>query len=701
MSDEDDLKARENVRRLDPNIWDRKNDDDDIPTRENVPKLSEHPSFQQNADKAAPNDKKEPPKEFDANKDIDRNLAFLDLTLKKIRRDNLFDKISSDKDFHLSDEDAKYHLQEFEVKNNLAVIIVSLDGIKFKDGDIRLKYGEMRQKIEEILAIAKQLFNNNDIYKQWRKDIKKIEKKARDQVYSHEKQEYNEFTIPYPQFLDYDEDEKVLPTIRNAIAAIRHIYYRHQIVLKHDQWRRQRVRFNLNTGKPIIEDYKDENIFIRELQNEISEAYKLSFLEPIMKEALSRIAVKNQFHSMKDKLCQLRDGWDKVPRIEMLVKDIYKMEGTPLQLAVMEKWLVASMLRVSIPGLKFDIVPYLWSKEGTTKTYSFAVLFGSDNVLEENIYTHTSKEQSEMTYHGIMCVEIADPDNERTTGGKRFKSDVTRRSFRGRHAYARLEEMKTERITYVPIITGNNPKILYNAFGNRRVIPMQILGAIDVDLLWRNKDQIIGEAVVKAETAWKDCGDRMRAKDIKVDEIPAWDIKVDEIMLDDLELRSAAALLQKEATVDNPYEDITADSLSWSCVKKWERRDGFTYFILSEDLRQHLSINIGYAWNSASQRISNAMTNEPVLSMSEYQDWAATQRQAVEAYPDIASKKEIEWLDAHPKLSHDIKWEKKQIKRNGKPLKGYRIDLEGDNWEKDLEILEKIRENTGIVLSKK
>ena len=461
-------------------------------------------------------------------------MAFLDLTLKKIRRDDSFDKVSSDKNLRLSDDDAKYHLQEFEVKNNLAVIIVSLDGIQFKDGDIRLKHGEMRQKVEEVLAIAKQLFNNNDIYKQWRKDIKKIEKKARDQLYSPEKQEYNEFTIPYPKFLDYDEHDKLLPTIRNAIAAIRHIYYKHQIVLKHDQWRRQRVRFNLNTGKPIIEDYKDENIFIRELQNEISEAYKLSFLEPIMKEALSRIAVKNQFHSMKDKLRQLKERWDGVPRNEMLVKDIYKMEGTSLQLAVMEKWLVASMLRVYVPGLKFDIVPYLWSKEGTTKTYSFAVLFGSDNVLEENIYTHTSKEQSEMTYHGIMCVEIADPDNERTTGGKRFKSDVTRRSFRGRHAYARLEEMKTERITYVPIITGNNPKILYNAFGNRRVIPMQLLSAIDVDLLWRNKDQIIGEACVKAEKAWKDCGDRMRAKGINVDEIPAWDIKVDEIMLDDL-----------------------------------------------------------------------------------------------------------------------------------------------------------------------
>jgi hypothetical protein len=232
---------------------------------------------------------------------------------------------------------------------------------------------------------------------------------------------------------------------------------------------------------------------------------------------------------------------------------------------------------------------------------------------------------------------------------------------------------------------------------------MQLLSAIDVDLLWRNKDQIIGEACVKAEKAWKDCGDRMRTKGIKVDEIPAWDIKVDEIMLDDPELRSAAALLQKDATVDNPYDDITADSLSWNCVNLTKRKDGATYFILSENIRQHLNINIGYSWSAASQRISAAMTSEPVLTVDGYHSWVIAQRQVLEDYPETSTnaKKEIEWLDAHQVLSHDISWEKKQIKRNGKPLKGYRIDLEGEFWEKELEILEKIREKTGMVLSKK
>ena len=121
----------------------RKVDDDDLSIR--VERLDDKSEQAQPAQPAQPCD--DTYDEFDAKKNLDRNLAFLDLTLEKIRRDNLFDRVSSDKNFRLSDEDAKYHLQEFEVKNNLAVIIVSLDGIQYKDGDIRLKYGEMRQKM--------------------------------------------------------------------------------------------------------------------------------------------------------------------------------------------------------------------------------------------------------------------------------------------------------------------------------------------------------------------------------------------------------------------------------------------------------------------------------------------------------------------------------------------------------------------------
>jgi hypothetical protein len=476
--------------------------------------------------------------------EIERQIGFADRILEKIAIDPANNTAASE---------AKAYLQADDIKTNLATINVAFDNCP-ADFGLQLKLGTLRNKVDEIEAIVKTLFKSGETFKRWKKDIKDAERNIRAEKYNEGKR-YNEFNCPPDKFPEYDKDGKPTPTVNCAIAAARHIYSADNIVLKYDQWRRQRVRVHAKTKKPIIEDYKDENVFTRELQNRISIHYQIALSEQQIREATSRLSVKNQFHSMKDKLLQLRDEWDGKPRIKMFVKDIYKMEGTPLQLAAMEKWLMAAVLRVFIPGVKFDLIPYWHSKEGVTKTYSFAVLWGSDNVLEENIYTLTTKEQSEMTRHGIICVEIADPDDEHTTGGKRFKSDVTRRSWRGRDAFARLDEMQTIRVTYVSIITGNKPRILYNKFGNRRVVPMEILAEIDIDLLWRYKDQIIGEMVFKALKAWEDCQEQYRKKGINVDEIQPWDIKCDALMLDDLELRDAAALVQKGAMVEDAWEE--------------------------------------------------------------------------------------------------------------------------------------------------
>ena len=374
---------------------------------------------------------------------------------------------------------------------------MSVDLVDRYEIDIQLKYGELRVKCDEIYAIAHTLLEKG--FNAWKADIKKLEATVRNDKYNGG-QRYTAFTCPLGKWIEYDKHSSPRPTSENAIVAIRHLDEHNQVLRKYDLWKRQRIRFDLRTGRQLIDDYKDENIFVRELQNSIAGTFKLSFSEQMMKDALSRLTIYNQFHSMKDYFQELRRQWNTNGKdtwrelygdrtcADVLVKDIYQMEGSALQLAVMKKWLMAAVLRVSTPGLKFDIIPYWWGKQGLTKTYSLAALFGSDNVLEENIFTYTSKEQSEMTYHGIICVEIADPDYEKTTGGKRFKANVTRRSFRGRFAYARMEEMQTTRITYVVVLTGNNPKILYDPTGDRRVIPMEILGEIDTNLLLRCRD---------------------------------------------------------------------------------------------------------------------------------------------------------------------------------------------------------------------
>ena len=102
------------------------------------------------------------------NDEIARNINFTDVILGIIRID-FFSASSS------SINEAKSHLQMSKVKNNLAAINVSFDRQPPNDADTQLKIGMLRDKRDEIYAIAKKLFNSNETYNKWRADIKDLE----------------------------------------------------------------------------------------------------------------------------------------------------------------------------------------------------------------------------------------------------------------------------------------------------------------------------------------------------------------------------------------------------------------------------------------------------------------------------------------------------------------------------------------------
>ena len=156
--------------------------------------------------------------------------------------------------------------------------------------NVQLKYGELHAKRDDTYAIAQRLLDKG--FAGWKAEIKKIEEPLRAKKYNGGVV-YTAFTVPSGKYLDYDKNGNPRPTPESAIASIRYIDNGRNIVCKYDLWKRQRVRFDLNTGKQLIDDYKDEHIFIRELQNEIAGYKRLSFSEQTMKDALSRLTIYN------------------------------------------------------------------------------------------------------------------------------------------------------------------------------------------------------------------------------------------------------------------------------------------------------------------------------------------------------------------------------------------------------------------------
>jgi hypothetical protein len=375
----------------------------------------------------------------------------------------------------------------------------------------------------------------------------------------------------------------------------------------------------------------------------------------------------------------------------MLATEIFKLQGTALELEVLRMQLIASVRRCLLPGTKYDLVPCLISKQGVMKSFGLSVLYRTHNVLDEDILDLNSQKQSEKMRNGKNCLELPDSFG-RNADYDTIKAFVSRRHDHGRDAYGRVEDIKDVGRTYVIWHTGNNPKLFRDPTGNRRFIPMPILGEINERMLRQERDQIWAEAVELEKVGRLEYFQKMRQEGIPIEE---GDEKFPDIMLDP-KFYGDAALLQNDARVENEYQDLVADVIFQPFIRFEGGKMSATVYALSEDIRIHLGVSPGQ-WNRASQRVAEAMQAIVVLSKDEYEEWAKKRivghKAAMEEYPAAVTndqKKENAWFEAHQELTQDIKWTKPSggIKRNGQPLNGYRIDF-GGKRNGDYEILQK------------
>ena len=512
----------------------------------------------------------------------------------------------------------------------------------------------------------------------------------------------NSFTCPRGQWIDYDGKGKPRPSVENCIVALRFILEDDKITLKYDLWKRTVVVVWPPRPTAITDIYdplpENTDVVVKEWQNRIHVEHNITFSDEVMRITRLRIAVKNQIHSQIDYYKSLK--WDGISRIALLATEIFKLQGTALELEVLRMQLIASVRRCLMPGTKYDLVPCLISKQGVMKSFGLSVLYRTHNVLDEDILDLNSQKQSEKMRNGKNCLELPDSFG-RNADYDTIKAFVSRRHDHGRDAYGRVEDIKDVGRTYVIWHTGNNPKLFRDPTGNRKFIPMPILGEINEKLLRQERDQIWAEAVALEAQGRLAYYEQMRQEGIPVED---GDEKFPDIMLDP-RFYNDAALLQSDARVENEYREMAADVIFQPFVYFEEARIikhgssssvSATIYVLSEDIRLHLGIGSGL-WNRASQKIAEAMADIVIISKSEYKEWTkqriSSHYMALNEYADAVTnsqKEENAWLEAHRELSQDLKWIKPPsgIKRNGQTLSGYRIDFERETMV-DFEILQK------------
>jgi predicted P-loop ATPase len=206
--------------------------------------------------------------------------------------------------------------------------------------------------------------------------------------------------------------------------------------------------------------------------------------------SVTAVAREHRIHPVRAYLDLLH--WDGTPRIETWASRYLGAEPTDLIHAMGSLWLISAIARVYRPGVKADHMLILEGEQGARKSTALKILAGEDWFTDE--LPDLGSKDAAIHMQGVWIVEIAELDAIGRAEVSRIKAFLTRTTDRFRPPYGRhTVEIKRQ---CVFAGTVNPDTYLRDETGNRRFWPIRC-GAIDINALARDRDQIWAEAVAR------------------------------------------------------------------------------------------------------------------------------------------------------------------------------------------------------------
>jgi predicted P-loop ATPase len=220
-------------------------------------------------------------------------------------------------------------------------------------------------------------------------------------------------------------------------------------------------------------------------------------------DAVRLVAARDAFHPVREYLESLT--WDGVPRVDTWLETFCAVAPTSqghkrLIRAVARKWLVACVARAMQPGCKVDTMLVLEGKQGIGKSSALAALAGEAYFCDALIDFGTK--DACQTIQGVWIYELAELDAIVRGGTSQAKGFITRAVDRFRKPYGRAAESVPRSVVFCG--TVNHGGYLKDSTGNRRFWTVRCGGALDVEGIRRERDQLWAEArtLYDAGEAW-------------------------------------------------------------------------------------------------------------------------------------------------------------------------------------------------------
>lgn len=236
------------------------------------------------------------------------------------------------------------------------------------------------------------------------------------------------------------------------------------------------------------EALNDEDIHAIKLW--LSRNYGFEPSDAIIGAALTLLAKQNAFDPVYEFLESL-PAWDEKPRLDTWLKKYFGAKGNDEYLAqVFRKWLVGMIMRIYVPGAKFDWMPIFEGFQGVGKSSFGRLLVGEKYFIDW--LPDLNNKDSALALQGVWAAEFGELASFRKNEIETVKAFISRKVDKVRPPYGERWIESPRRCVFFG--TTNNETYLRDESGNRRFKPVKV-GKLSFDQLIEDREQLFAEAI--------------------------------------------------------------------------------------------------------------------------------------------------------------------------------------------------------------
>ena len=212
--------------------------------------------------------------------------------------------------------------------------------------------------------------------------------------------------------------------------------------------------------------------------------------------AVAYLSGQHRVHPVRRYLDGLE--WDGTKRIDTWLKDLVGVDDNDYTRAVGAKFLIAAIRRVQQPGVKFDTLLVLEGVQGSGKSSVGRVLVPDEQWFTDSLPMGVDPKVTIERTAAKWIVELAELTGITRNEVETVKAFITRQTDEAREAFARKVTRAPRQ--FVLLGTTNDDRYLIDGTGNRRFLPIRVLGgagSIDLDGIRAMRDQLWAEAAVR------------------------------------------------------------------------------------------------------------------------------------------------------------------------------------------------------------